>query len=394
MYRIRSTSKIRVRNGLTSYILPSGIYPAGITSEVSGLRSIRRLGATVIAVLLVLFGLANAAYAAPSVPKQASKTRIVNTHIPSGLGSAASETGTHSNKGVTAQAEIPINCEDSVTAANGAVTYDDQSPAELASISWTGGAIADCTGPMVGISYSLSAVDPQGISHIIAEGSCGACTGVDAVNTGYTCSQGTDESDNCAGAWQISNEIIYEGEPGSVWEGASPNCEADGPILTCSASAYDGTAPLFALDESACSTSTQNAAAETLSTPSSAEEGCYNVPPSGAIPLLTQKAIADIETYHVEGGPQAKDDKGQFYAGTTPNELQTIWEKGMNDPGPWTLNEKGYYQKTFDCPAVGIQSPLYGKSELNKQVTLVVEAQNAGGYSQVVTMYPETEDDD
>lgn len=117
---------------------------------------------------------------------------------------------------------------------------------------------------------------------------------------------------------------------------------------------------------------------------------CYNLPPTGDIPLLSLRAITNIRNYHFEGGSNADGTKGLFYSTLTNSNLTKIWETGMVDAGSWKLNSSNYFEKTFTFTGAGIQSPLYGAGAPATKVTLVVEQYGAGGYSEVVTMYPAT----
>ncbi|MFC9287036.1 hypothetical protein [Streptomyces sp. NPDC057052] len=215
--------------------------------------------------------------------------------------------------------------------------------------------------------------DPQGAPHLVASGAGSP------VNTGYVCSQSTT---NCVGAWSAKFTITFSAKPGSTWPGSS-NCVSSGAVQTCTFGGPSGTVPPVQIPQY---TSCPESAGRTLF----ADTPCYNLPPSGEIPLMSLRAINNIRDYHFEGGKSADDTKGLFYSTLTNSDLQKIWETGMMSTDSWKLNSSNYYEKTFTFTGAGIQSPRYGNGAPATKVTLVVEQYGHGGYSEVVTMYPAT----
>lgn len=240
---------------------------------------------------------------------------------------------------------------------------------------------------MLEISYDLFAIDPHGVPHPIANGSCGECAGLTAVNTGYTCVQDREAGSDCSGAWRVSTEITYEAQPGSTWVGLGPNCSAAGPLATCAASNSAGTAKLFNLPSLPACSPTATAASATPDPLHDviAAASCYNLPPSGVFPWFGDTAIdVNIRPYHFPGGAYVDNSKGLFLSSVTDNDLAHVFEAGMTDAGSWKLNASNYYEKTFSYSGVGFRSVDFGGGLPSTKITLVV-----GKFGdEVITMYP------
>ncbi len=81
-----------------------------------------------------------------------------------------------------------------------------------------------------------------------------------------------------------------------------------------------------------------------------------NLPPGmKKVPRLDLRAIKDIRATHFPGGSAVDETKGLFKDTITNTDLQTIFEKGLKDPGDWTENDHGYYEKSFSH--TGVVSP-------------------------------------
>lgn len=200
------------------------------------------------------------------------------------------------------------------------------------------------------------------------------------MNTGYICFQSTT---NCAGAWSAKFTLRFAAKPGSIWPGGG-GCTASGSVLTCILSGSSGTFPSVRVPQ--YTTCTESVGRTSLA----ADVPCYNLPPTGELPLLTLRAIKNIRDSHFEGGASLDPTKGIFYSYLTNNDLQKIWETGMTSAGEWKLNKNNYYEKTFAFTGAGIQSPEFGGSAPATKVTLVVAQYGDGKFSEVITMYPAT----
>lgn len=325
-------------------------------------RSIVAFAAILASALMT--GGSSAAAAESSTPVSASSSVAT-------LGLLGGEVDLTSAKSAAA---VPTTCSWTGASVTGSPSYSTEAPRPLTAVAWTGTVNSSCTGSNpVTISTSIQVTDPQGASHLVASGSGSP------VSVGYICSQAVT---NCAGAWSAQFTITFSAQAGSTWPGSS-TCIPSGAVLTCTFGGSSGYFPPVQVPEhTTCSEST--------STVLLAAASCYNLPPTGDIPLLSLRAINNIRDYHFEGGSNADDTKGLFYSTLTNSDLTKIWEAGMTDTGDWQLNSSNYYEKTFAYSGAGIQSPLYGAGSPATKVTLVVEQYGAGGYSEVVTMYPAT----
>lgn len=272
-------------------------------------------------------------------------------------------------------AAAPTTCSWTGASVTGSPTYSAEVPRPLTALAWTGTVNASCTGTNpVSISTRIEVTDPQGIPHLIASGAAVP------ISTGYVCSH--QGSSNCAGAWTAKFTLTFSAKPGSTWPGGG-GCTASGAVLTCTFGGSVGTfAPARVPEHTICA----NPATAALL----ADIPCYNLPPSGDLPLMSLRAINNIRDFHFQGGANADGTKGLFYTSLTNSDLQKIWEAGMTSSGSWKLNSSNYYEKTFDYAGAGIQSPVHGNGAPATKVTLVVERYGAAGYSEVVTMYPAT----
>ncbi|MGC4744308.1 hypothetical protein ACLQ28_01400 [Micromonospora sp. DT201] len=92
---------------------------------------------------------------------------------------------------------------------------------------------------------------------------------------------------------------------------------------------------------------------------------------------------------HFEGGSNQDNSKGLFLPTVTKRGLAIIFDAGLKDSGPWILNAKGYYEKTFAYGNVGKKSLQYGNGGAADYVTLVVSRfPNEWGLVDVITMFP------
>ncbi|MGC8918363.1 hypothetical protein AB7952_04245 [Streptomyces sp. PG2] len=287
-----------------------------------------------------------------SSPKSALVSRVGSVHLPR----AAVE-------GVTSR------CSDTAN-GNGHPVYGSGSPGELTSLVWTGTATVTCTAPMLEITDTLIATDPQGVDHVIAEGACAECADLVGSNAGYVCVQSGTTS-NCAGTWYLRKEVVVRGQPGSTWPTVGTGCSAAGAELTCTRSAVAGTAHLF------------NSAPLAACLPSGpSQSGCVELPDGVEMPVLDAWAIAGIRKTHFAGGSKVDDTKGLFLPGVTDSQLETIFEAGLKDSHSFEANEF-YYEKTFPMTGVGTSSVEKGSGP-SISVTLVIDA-----YGTVVSMYPQ-----
>ncbi|MFI6785047.1 hypothetical protein [Micromonospora sp. NPDC050276] len=184
---------------------------------------IGRLGVAVVTAAMMLLGLSNSAHAVPRSPvgEIASTTGGLGVigKAPDEIGSGAASGSTET--GLAAAVAAPFTCQVNSPSSSGSFQWDTGSPAMLTGIVWTGGGSASCTVPMLSITYNVFAVDPQGISHPIATGSCAGCPLVTAIPTGYTCFQGTTIATNCAGVWQVGYQAVLTATPGNTFSSGS-----------------------------------------------------------------------------------------------------------------------------------------------------------------------------
>ncbi|SCK63150.1 hypothetical protein YUWDRAFT_06820 [Streptomyces sp. AmelKG-D3] len=269
----------------------------------------------------------------------------------------------------------PTTCNWTGASITGAPTFATEAPNQLVSLAWTGNISASCTGGSpVNISTSIQVTDPQGVPHLVASG------GAVPVNSGYTCNQAVT---NCAGGWTAKFTITFSAtKPGTTWPGSS-QCTPSGSVQTCTVGGSAGVVP-------AVKVPAHTNCPKVARTAFSADVPCYNLPPSGEVPLLVLRTLKNIRETHFQGGAKADETKGLFYSKLTNNDLQKVWETGMQDKGAWKLNGSNYYEKTFPYEGAGIQSPKFGNGAPATKVTLVVERYGDGQYSEVVTMYPAT----
>lgn len=320
--------------------------------------------AAVLASALMTWG-SSAVAAEPSASVGTPSASVLTAAIPDGKISAAIP------KSIAAQAAT--TCNWTGASVTGSPSYFVEAPQALATVAWTGTVNAFCTGSNpVTISTSVQLTDPQGVPHLVASGA-----GI-PVNTGYVCSQAAT---NCAGAWSAKFTLTFTAKPGSTWPGGG-GCVASGAVLTCTLSGAAGIVPPVRIpSHTVCTESTSF-------TFSAADVPCYNLPPSGQIPLLTLRAIKNIRDSHFDGGSAVDSSKGRFYSHLTNTDLQKIWEAGMTSADKWKLNSTGYFEKTFAYEGAGTLSTSHGNGAAATQVTLVVEQYGAGPTSEVVTMYP------
>ncbi|WP_327110883.1 hypothetical protein OG206_00175 [Streptomyces sp. NBC_01341] len=344
----------------------------------------------IAAIFSALFGTAGSSYASMAADAAPAAHAVSTLRVQADLSAHAAGVAPSAGGRLRSAASTPFECSSTVTSASATVSYAAGSPGELAQVAWVGGATATCTAPMLAMSYQLSAIDPQSVSHPIAVGSCAGCAALTAANTGYTCLHNRQAGTDCSGAWQISAKVTYQAQPGSTWTSVGANCSVAGPLLTCAASVPAGTAKLFNLPSLPdCSTT---AATATTAAPAAgsmqriaAVTACYNLPPSKIFPYLGDVAIdVNIRPYHFPGGTHVDDTKGLFFSSVTDSDLAHIFEAGMMDQGNWTLNSSNYYEKTFPYSGVGVRSVKFGNSLPSTQVTLVVSKFT----DDIITMYP------
>jgi hypothetical protein len=353
------------------------------------LTPIGRLGATVVAVLAMLLGIGNPAHAATSSPADgiASTAGVLNSVNTVGgiqAGGAYGHTGAE-----LLAAGTSGTCTVQRPSSNGALQWDTTgTPAMLAGIVWTGSGSVSCTGPMGGITYEEFAIDPQGVSHLIATGSCAGCLELATTGVAYTCAQGSTIATNCAGPWQVGYQAVITAPAGSTFGTATGGCVATGAVLQCSATTGVGSAPLFAPTSNPCATASTSAyATDATYAADAASSTCYNYPPSGNV-QLDLKAIHDIRDTHFPGGIKVDNSKGLFLPTVTNRGLANILDTGLQDTGPWVLNANNYYEKTFPYSGVGTKSAQAGGGP-SSSITLVVEKfADKYGLVGVVTMFP------
>lgn len=339
--------------------------------------------------LLAFFGTSGTSYASSVTGANPTAYAVAALGGQSNLGFSVTAAAPSAVAHLRSTATTPFQCSDAVTNDSGTVSYATGSPGELAQVGWSGGATATCSASMVAMSYQLFAIDPAGVSHSIAAGSCTGCTSLTATNVGYICVQNTQAGTDCSGDWQISNKVTYEAQAGSTWTGVSTNCTTAASVMTCAATIPAGTAQFFNLPALPfCSTTATAGLKEDSAIGGNgvaAVPACYKLPPSGDFPFLGIGAIdGNIRPYHFPGGAHTDDTKGLFYSSITDEDLAYIFEAGMMDQGPWSLNKDNYYEKTFPYSGVGERSVDYGGSLPSTQVTLVV----AKFGDTIITMYP------
>jgi hypothetical protein len=356
----------------------------------------RRLGALgglgVLALVLVALQLpltATSARAATTVSGTVTTSRGnlgAAGVLGSGGGGAA---GIRSGVRVAAVAGQPFSCTPTGFNGWGQPWYSSGTPGMLTGITWSGTGTSGCT-IAASISSTISAIDPQGASHVIAAGSCAGCTSSSVVNTGYSCTQGVNGGVNCAGAWQLSYTAIFQVPTGYTFTSASGVCVAAGSVLICTATVPAGVAYLFNSPVlPACPTAVA-AVSSVRVLAAASTPACYNLPPNGALPVLWLRNITDIRDSHFPGGVKADPTKKTlFYPKITNTDLQRILEAGLKDPSGWTDSSGGYYEKTF--PYAGAGTLLDG-SPATRIVIVVAkypeQAPDGTKMAEVITMYP------
>ena len=316
----------------------------------------------------------------------ASRGDLLEGGVPDsgGRGAAAS-----SGVGLPAEGGQPFSCTSTGIRGSGQPSYSSETPGMLTGIVWSGTGTSGCT-IAASISSTISAVDPQGASHVIAEGSCAGCTSTSVASTGYSCKQDPNGGVNCAGAWQLSFTVTYQVPPDNTFTSAGPGCTAAGPTLTCAQSTSAGSAPLFNSPVlPACpATVTATNFADMLAAASA--PACYHLPPNGALPVLWQRNIQDIRDSHFPGGKKVDSSKSLFHEDVSDSKLEEIREAALKDSSPWSEgSSSNYYQKTFPYAGVGDRS---NGSPATSIVILVEkyfsEAPDGTKTVEVINMYP------
>ncbi|MEV8331216.1 hypothetical protein OG275_00305 [Streptomyces niveus] len=128
------------------------------------------------------------------------------------------------------------------------------------------------------------------------------------------------------------------------------------------------------------------ATARTVQAASAEKNPCnWKLPPGVGVPVLDEWAITGIRGSHFPGGSKVDSSKGLFKGTVTNEDLQKIFEAGMEDAAPFKANKDFYYEKEFNySDVVGFTSGDSGAVPTNRVILVISK------YESVVNMFPAT----
>lgn len=128
------------------------------------------------------------------------------------------------------------------------------------------------------------------------------------------------------------------------------------------------------------------ATARTVQAASAEKNPCnWKLPPGVGVPVLDEWAITGIRGSHFPGGSKVDSSKGLFKGTVTNEDLQKIFEAGMEDAAPFKANKDFYYEKEFNySDVVGFTSGDSGVVPTNRVILVISK------YESVVNMFPAT----
>jgi hypothetical protein len=348
--------------------------------RLSGLGS---LGALTLVLVALQLPLTAGAVDGGSGTPAASRGDLPVVGVLDGRGSGAVA---RSGVGSSAAGGESFSCTSTGLGGSGQPSYSADTPGMLTGIVWSGTGTSGCT-VAASISSTVSAIDPQGSSHPIAEGNCAGCTSTSVTSAGYTCQQGSNGGMNCAGAWQLTFAVTYQVSSDKTFTSADPGCTAAGSTLSCTQSTPAGSVLLFNSPVLPACPATATAASLAHMLAAASTSACYNLPPGDGLPVLWERNLQEIRDSHFPGGRKVDSSKSLFHPNISNNDLQTILEAGLKDSSPWTDSSSGlYFQKTFPYSGVGDRSDGYPAT--NIVILVSVDVENAYNTVEVINMYP------